>query len=70
MTKKRNLFPIDKKRLLPKDSKLLEQLEKREISGEEKDFEKMLDLIATTPVSKLKSAQAARKRSGQAKPNT
>lgn len=70
MAKKSNLFPIDKKRLLPEDSKLLEQLEKGEISGEERDFERMLDVITTTPVSKLKSAQVARKRSGQAKLNT
>ncbi len=48
MVKKRKLFPIDKKRLLPKDIELLEWLDRGGRPGGDEDFEKLLDRVAHT----------------------
>jgi hypothetical protein len=62
MAKKRSYPPVDKKKLLPKDKKLLEWLEKGGRPGGYEDFLKLLKL-ASTPLPKQKSSKASHKRS-------
>jgi hypothetical protein len=62
--------PVDKKKLLPKDRKVREWLEKGGRPGAYEDFLKLVELAATTPASKLKPSKASRKRSDEANPQT
>ncbi len=68
MTKKQPYPPIDKKKLLPKDRKIREWLEKGGRPGGYEDFLKLVKSAATTPASKLKPERVSRKRADKAKP--
>ncbi len=70
MTKQQPYPPIDTAKLLPKDKKLLEWLEKDGRPGGEEDFLNLLKLAVRTPPFKLKSSQASHKRPDGAKDRT
>ena len=70
MVKKQPYPPVDRKKLLPKDKKLLEWLEKGGRPGGYEDFLKLLDLAVRTPPFKLKSSRVSRKRSDKVKNQT